>query len=109
VRVYIKNCFSDNTGRHGQTSNANKENNPPLPYVITPTIHDKSLKVAGYRVGCPRGTSILKAGLDITATTDFSMNARWAYYVSGTIVPLDIHRTYAYLGNILHLVSLRTC
>lgn len=31
-----------------------------------------------YRKGCPRGTSILRAGLDVTAETKFDMNARWA-------------------------------
>ena len=64
-----------------------------------PITIQKKFLLYRYRKGCPRGTSVLRAGLDVTAETRFDMHARWAYYLSGSILPtLDVHKTYAYFG-----------
>ncbi|PGH27225.1 hypothetical protein AJ80_01182 [Polytolypa hystricis UAMH7299] len=48
------------------------------------------------RAQCARNNVVLKAGIDITLDAKFDMNARWAYYAQGTIVPLNIDTVYAY-------------
>ncbi|KAF2473995.1 chitinase A1 [Lindgomyces ingoldianus] len=48
------------------------------------------------RAQCARGNTVLKAGLDVTLDAKFDMNARWAYYAQGTIVPLNVEQIYAY-------------
>jgi hypothetical protein len=56
----------------------------------------KSLLIYSARTGCAGST--LEAGLDIHADAKISMNARYAYYLSGTLVPPAIDDTYAYFG-----------
>ncbi|EFR03335.1 chitinase A1 [Nannizzia gypsea CBS 118893] len=48
------------------------------------------------RAQCARGNTVLKAGLDVTLDAKFDMNARWAYYAEGTIIPLAIDNVYTY-------------
>jgi hypothetical protein len=48
------------------------------------------------RASCARGNVKLKAGLDVILDAKLDMNARWAYYASGTIVPLAIDNVYTY-------------
>lgn len=50
------------------------------------------------RIGCPRGKSIVQGGLEVTADLNADMNARWAYYASGTLVPPRMNNTYAFFG-----------
>ncbi|KAF3157608.1 hypothetical protein TWF569_000173 [Orbilia oligospora] len=63
-----------------------------------PMHYEKSMLLYRSRKGCPRGKSLLRASLDITANVKFDMNARWAYYLTGTIVPLRLDETYAYFS-----------
>lgn len=48
------------------------------------------------RASCARGNVRLQAGLDVTLDAKFDMNARWAYYAQGTIVPLKVEEIYTY-------------
>lgn len=48
------------------------------------------------RASCARGNVKIKAGLDVILDAKFDMNARWAYYASGTIVPLAVDNVYTY-------------
>ncbi|KAF3229694.1 hypothetical protein TWF106_000082 [Orbilia oligospora] len=63
-----------------------------------PMHYEKSMLLYRSQKGCPRGKSLLRASLDITANVKFDMNARWAYYLTGTIVPLRLDETYAYFS-----------
>ncbi|KAH7122764.1 hypothetical protein B0J11DRAFT_551302 [Dendryphion nanum] len=69
-----------------ETSDAGK-----LPFSIR-----KRLLLYHKRVSCARGNVNLKAGLDVILDAKFDMNARWAYYASGTIVPLAVDSIYTY-------------
>jgi hypothetical protein len=51
------------------------------------------------RASCARGNVAVKAGLDVILDAKFDMNARWAYYAEGTIVPLNIDQIYTYFGE----------
>lgn len=57
---------------------------------------DKSLLIYSARTGCSGST--LQAGLDINADAQIAMNARYAYYLSGTLVPPVVDDTFAYFG-----------
>jgi hypothetical protein len=59
------------------------------------SIHKRML-LYSKRANCPRNNIMLKAGLEVTLDTKLDMNARWAYYAQGTIVPLAIDTIYAY-------------
>lgn len=59
------------------------------------SIHKKML-LYSKRAQCKRKNTVLKAGLDVTLDAKFDMNARWAYYAEGTIVPMNIDTIYAY-------------
>ncbi|KAJ5096660.1 hypothetical protein N7456_007381 [Penicillium angulare] len=59
------------------------------------SIHKKML-LYSRRSQCTRGNVNLKAGLDVTLDAKFDMNARWAYYAEGTIVPMSIDTVYTY-------------
>ncbi|USP75586.1 hypothetical protein yc1106_02860 [Curvularia clavata] len=48
------------------------------------------------RASCARGNTRLKAGLDVILDSKIDMNARWAYYAQGTIVPLKVDEVYTY-------------
>ncbi|KAF2004069.1 glycoside hydrolase family 18 protein [Amniculicola lignicola CBS 123094] len=50
------------------------------------------------RASCARGNIKVKAGLDITLDAKFDMNAQWAYYAQGTIIPLAINEIYTYFA-----------
>ncbi|KAJ5375522.1 hypothetical protein N7517_007528 [Penicillium concentricum] len=59
------------------------------------SIHKKML-LYSRRAQCARKGMTLKAGIDVTLDAKFDMNARWAYYAQGTIVPLNIDTVYTY-------------
>ncbi|KAL4860892.1 hypothetical protein BDV12DRAFT_204588 [Aspergillus spectabilis] len=59
------------------------------------SIHKRML-LYSKRAECPRDNLLLKAGLDVTLDARFDMNARWAYYAQGTLVPLGIDTIYTY-------------
>lgn len=59
------------------------------------SIHKKML-LYSRRAQCRRKNVDLKAGLDVTLDAKFDMNARWAYYAEGTIVPMSIDTVYTY-------------
>lgn len=59
------------------------------------SIHKKML-LYSRRAQCARKGMTLKAGLDVTLDAKFDMNARWAYYAQGTIVPLKVDTIYTY-------------
>ncbi|KAI9892808.1 MAG: hypothetical protein M1814_000967 [Vezdaea aestivalis] len=61
-----------------------------------PMTLEKSLLIYKARVGCSQST--IQAGLDINADTKITMNARYAYYLSGSLIPPKIVDTYAYIG-----------
>lgn len=48
------------------------------------------------RAQCARGNVKVKAGLDVILDAKLDMNARWAYYASGTIVPLAVDQVYTF-------------
>ncbi|KAL2829474.1 hypothetical protein BDW59DRAFT_178440 [Aspergillus cavernicola] len=57
---------------------------------------NKRMLLYSKRARCSRNNVQLDAGLDVTLDAKFGMNARWAYYAQGTIVPLSIDTVYAY-------------
>ncbi|KAJ5375386.1 hypothetical protein N7517_007392 [Penicillium concentricum] len=59
------------------------------------SIHKKML-LYSRRAQCARGNVNVKAGLDITLDAKFDMNARWAYYAEGSVVPFNIDTVYTY-------------
>jgi GH18 family chitinase len=59
-------------------------------------MYSKSLLIYSARVGCEKST--LQAGLDIHADASLNLNAQYAYYLSGTIVPPSVDDTFAYFG-----------
>lgn len=64
-----------------------------------PMEFDESFLIYTARKGCSRST--LSAGIDITANAKLSMNAQYACYMSGTLVPPSITDTYAYFGGFM--------
>ena len=56
----------------------------------------KSILLYHAQVGCSQSTAM--ATLDITLDANIAMDATYAYYFSGTIVPPGITGTYAYFG-----------
>ncbi|KAF2119716.1 hypothetical protein BDV96DRAFT_642728 [Lophiotrema nucula] len=64
-----------------------------------PLSFQKQMVLYRKRATCARGNVQLKAGLDVILSTKFDMNARWAYYAQGTIVPLNIDSIYTYFGK----------
>lgn len=58
--------------------------------------YSKSLLIYSARVGCPEST--LQAGLDIHADASLNLNAQYAYYLSGTVVPPAVDDTFAYFS-----------
>ncbi|KAL3430011.1 hypothetical protein BDV09DRAFT_202564 [Aspergillus tetrazonus] len=57
---------------------------------------NKRMLLYSKRARCSRNNVRLEAGMDVTLDAKFDMNARWAYYAQGTIVPLSIDTVYAY-------------
>lgn len=62
------------------------------------SIH-KKMTVYRKRTSCARGNTRVKAGLDVILGSKIDMNARWAYYAQGTIVPLKVDEIYTYFGK----------
>lgn len=56
----------------------------------------KSILLYHAQVGCPQSTAM--ARLDVTLDASIQMDATYAYYFSGTLLPPDITGTYAYFG-----------
>lgn len=51
------------------------------------------------RLRCENSAGVtITAGLDVTADVRLQMNAKYAYYFSGTVVPPNIIDTYVYVG-----------
>ncbi|KAK1913093.1 hypothetical protein P3342_005029 [Pyrenophora teres f. teres] len=59
------------------------------------SIH-KKMTLYRKRASCARGNTRVKAGLDVILDSKIDMNARWAYYAQGTIVPLKVDEIYTY-------------
>jgi hypothetical protein len=59
------------------------------------SIH-KNMLLYSKRASCDRNNVKMEAALDVTLDAYFDMNARWAYYAQGSIVPLNIDAIYAY-------------
>lgn len=62
------------------------------------SIH-KKMTLYRKRASCARGNTRVKAGLDVILDSKIDMNARWAYYAQGTIVPLKVDEVYTYFGK----------
>jgi hypothetical protein len=58
----------------------------------------KSLVLYSGRASCSYGNAQLTAAMDVVADARISMEARWAYYFSGTIATLHLTDAYAYFG-----------
>ncbi|RDW72386.1 uncharacterized protein DSM5745_07558 [Aspergillus mulundensis] len=58
----------------------------------------RSLVLYSGRLVCSNEAVTFTAGMDITADFNMEMNARYAYYFSGTVVPPAVTDMYAYVG-----------
>ena len=56
----------------------------------------KTIQLYHAQVGCGQGTAVAK--LDVSLDANIDMEATYAYYFSGTIVPPGVTGTYAYFG-----------
>ena len=58
----------------------------------------RSIVLYSGRKSCTYGNAQLNAALDVVTDASITMDARYAYYFSGTVLPLSITNTYAYFG-----------
>lgn len=58
--------------------------------------YTQSRLIYSKRKGCPKAK--LQAGLDVHADAQLNLNSRYAYYVTGTIVPPHVDDTFAYFA-----------
>lgn len=58
----------------------------------------RSIVLYSGRKSCTYGNAQLNAALDVVTDASVAMDARYAYYFSGTVLPLSITNTYAYFG-----------